>query len=451
MTITNALLNLMRDGSDCPPFRDWGAPWDVAAEPRGPERISTRNSTRKPLKDAPRPISSDFDIRLPPFSASGPSSSQREPTPASTPSNPNRKLRKRLGLPITITHQHQSVTVMACPDTGSDESIVPLDLANRLGLQIDRDLLDDGERAFALANGKVVKSLGVASILCSFGASDGVNKSDPAAAAAAATNLSLMVHVFESLAVPAILGAAFLEKTETFTKHRDRLVEELVPAFQSLRVCSVGKPKRGLVCRLDTFVGCANADTGSDLDLVSPAFVHQRGFRVRQEGRELLQFADGSTGLTSGSIGVHFAIGNLHGERGFVPRGNTLDLNFFILDNLTSDILVGQNTLEELNAIGKNGDLFIDSLPQPGLSDCNIIRHIGTVERAVRAALKGLSNSTFGSKDSQNSPGTSSILLWQRHWYLHFANVASRSPQSQNTHAPRITSPRCSLRTHASK
>jgi hypothetical protein len=323
---------------------------------------------------------------------------------------------------------------MACPDTGSDESIVPLDLATRLGLQIDRDLLDDGDRAFALANGKVVKSLGVAPILCSFGASNAVNKSDPvaAAAAAAATSLSLMVHVFESLAVPAILGAAFLEKTETFTKHRDRLVEELVPAFQSLRVCSVGKPKRGLVCCMDTFVGCANADTGSDLDLVSPAFVRQRGFRVRQEARELLQFADGSTGLTSGSIDVHFAIGNLHGERGFIPRGNTLDLNFFILDNLTSDVLIGQDTLEELNAIGKNGDLFIDSLPQPGLSDCNIIRHIGRVESAVKAALKGFSKRIFANReDGQNSPGTSSNWLWQRHLDLHFTLTLLLHPLSR--------------------
>ncbi len=103
---------------------------------------------------------------------------------------------------------------------------------------------------------------------------------------------------------------------------------------------------------------------------------------------QVLQFVDGGEGLTSGSIDVRFVLGNLHCERGFVPRGSTLNLEFFILDNLTSDILVGQDTLEDLNAISQHGDLFIDSLPQPGLSDCNIIRHIGTLERTAKSALK---------------------------------------------------------------
>jgi len=294
--------------------------------------------------------------------------------------------------------------VMACPDTGSHENIVPLALATRLGLHIDRDLLDDGDRAFALANGKVVQSLGIASLRCAFGAPGVVNS-------ASAETAELVAHVFESLAVPAIIGAAFLEETETFTKHRNRLVEELMPAMQSLRVSAVGKPRKGLICRLDTFVGCANADTGSDLDLVSPEFVQQRGLRVK-EGVEILQFADGSWGSTSGSIDVNFAIGNLNMERGFVTRGRALDVEFFILGNLTSDILVGQDTLEELNVLGQNADLFIDSLPQPGLSDCNIIRHIGTVERTARSALKALYG-IFTGRNRQDSPPSSrtSILL----------------------------------------
>ncbi|KAK3297132.1 uncharacterized protein B0H64DRAFT_391423 [Chaetomium fimeti] len=287
-----------------------------------------------------------------------------------------RKEKKRFALPIIIDGETESVAVMACPDTGSFESIIPLELAKQLGLQVS-----PVEESFALANGKVVKSLGIATVRCSFG-TPGVVKAE------ASKRLKFTVHVFETLAVPAIIGSSFLDETETFTKHRDRLVEQRVTALQSLRVCSIGKPRKGLVCRLDSFVGCANADTGSDLDLVSPKFVHQRGLKIRDDIYMILEFADGSTGRTRGSIDVRFAIGNVDNERGFVPRGSELDLEFFILDDLTSDILVGQDTLEEMHVISENGDLVIDSVPQPGLSDCNIIRHIGSVERTAISALR---------------------------------------------------------------
>ncbi|KAK0657803.1 hypothetical protein B0T16DRAFT_402570 [Cercophora newfieldiana] len=330
-----------------------------------------------------------------PYSSSDPNDKAKitAPPPAAARARTRPKERKRWGLPIIIDGQGGSITVTASPDTGSDESIIPFELASRLGLEVK--VVDEKEMFFALANGKVVKSLGVADIRCSFGAQS------PAASGPPET-MEFMVHVFESLAVPAILGAAFLEETETFTKHRDRLVEELVPSMQSLRVCSVGKPKRGLVCRLDTFIGCATADTGSDMDLVSPQFVQQRGLKVRDGDIELLEFADGSTGETRGSIDISFAIGNVHDVHGFVPRGNVLDLEFFVLDNLTSDILVGRDTLEELKVPSENGDLIIDSMPPPGLSDCNIIRHIGTVESTVKSALKRI-KSVFTWPDSPRS------------------------------------------------
>ena len=321
-------------------------------------------------------------------------------TPVSIRKTPRRKERKRFALPIIIDGETESVTIMACPDTGSAESIISLELAKQLGLQVSAV-----DESFSLANGKVVKSLGVATVRYSFGAPGVVKTGGPE------ESLEFTVHVFETLAVPAIIGSSFLDETETFTKHRDRLVEESVTALQSLRVCSVGKPRKGLVCRLDSFVGCANADTGSDLDLVSPKFVHQRGLKIRDDVEMILEFADGSTGWTRGSIDVHFAIGNVDNERGFVPRGNALDLEFFILDDLTSDILVGQDTLVEMNVISENGDLVINSVPQPGLSDCNIIRHIGSVERAARSALKTAKEMIFNRKDKNSRMFESPSLL----------------------------------------
>ena len=52
---------------------------------------------------------------------------------------------------MIIKGQDESVTVVACPDTGSNERIAPIELANRLGLQINSDLIEEGDRAFALA------------------------------------------------------------------------------------------------------------------------------------------------------------------------------------------------------------------------------------------------------------------------------------------------------------
>ncbi|KAK4096456.1 hypothetical protein N658DRAFT_527725, partial [Parathielavia hyrcaniae] len=187
-----------------------------------------------------------------------------------------RTKRKRWWLPLSIDGQTSPATVMACPDTGSDETIIRFDLAKRLGLEIW--VLDEKDQTFALA------------------------KRESVANSAFPERWEFTVHVFESMVVPAILGAAFLEDTETLTTYRDRLVGETVPSTQLLRVSSVGRPKKGLVCRLDTFVGCVIVDTGSDLDLVSPEFVNQRGLTIREDNVEMLEFADGSRGETCGSV-----------------------------------------------------------------------------------------------------------------------------------------------------
>jgi hypothetical protein len=57
--------------------------------------------------------------------------------------------------------------------------------------------------------------------------------------------------VFQKLAVLIIMGMEFLEKTETLSKHRDCLVEEIVPILQDFRVQAVGQPKKKKAC----FVG----------------------------------------------------------------------------------------------------------------------------------------------------------------------------------------------------
>ena len=238
------------------------------------------------------------------------------------------RMRTRLVLPIIVSSDKEAVEVTTCPDSGSEENIISLEFVDRLGLKLQ----ESGHEStrFSIANGKIVESIGQVSAQCSFVASI---ISDSSA-------LDCIFHVFHSLAVPVIMGMNFLEQTETLNKHKDRLVEELVPAMQSLRVTSIGKPRRNIICRLGTYVGCAVADTGSDLDLVSPEFARSRAFNI-QPACEELQFADCSFGYTSGIIRTSFSIGNLGDGTGFLPRGNVVSLEFFVLDSLNADILVG--------------------------------------------------------------------------------------------------------------
>lgn len=314
-------------------------------------------------------------------------------TPQAPESPQPRRRRKHFALPLFVIHPSGAVTdVMACPDSGSDENIISLELATSLGLKMEQTS-SDVPRQFTVANGKIVTAVGQVTTSCSFAAG----------APSEMTNFECSFHVFSTLAVPMIMGVDFLLQTETLSKHRDRLVEQVVPAMQSLRVNSVGRPKRSLICRLDTYVGCATVDTGSDLDLVSPAFAKARAYKI-EPAYEQLEFADCSVGYTSGVIRTSLVVGNVN-DLGFHPRGEPIDLELFVLDNLNADILVGQDTVDTLDVFNLHSESLIPSMPRLGESDLNIIRHIGRLEKSVanlwnkvKRNLGGNSSGSLGSE-----------------------------------------------------
>lgn len=310
------------------------------------------------------------------------------------PKNPRpRRRRKRFALPLLVAHPSGAVTeVMACPDSGSDENIISLELVTSLGLKTEQNSSDE-PRQFAVANGKIVTAVGQVSTSCRFAAG----------APSDITDLECIFHVFSTLAVPLIMGVDFLQQTETLSKHRDRLVEQVVPAMQSLRVNSVGRPKRSLVCRLDTYVGCATVDTGSDLDLVSLAFAKARAYKI-ERGYEQIEFADRSVGFTSGVIKTSLAVGNVN-DLGFHPRGEPIELELHVLEDLNADILVGQDTVDVLDVFNLHSESLIPSMSRLGESDINIIRHIGSLEKGVINLWDKVKRNLGG-----NSSGTSSNL-----------------------------------------
>lgn len=291
-----------------------------------------------------------------------------------------RRARKRLTLPLIVFTATQEQSIVACPDSGSDDNIMSREIAEKLNLPIE-EVQDSSPSTFVLANGRVVSAVGEVRLKCAF------KQGSPA------TDLiECVFYVFQALAVPMIMGIQFLHSTETLTKHRDRLVEELVPSMQALRVCSVGRPKRNVVCRVGNYVGCATADTGSELDLVSPGFAASRAFDVEDLCVEL-EFADGSTGYTMGMIKTAFSIGRVRDVEGFLPKSKEMSLELFILDNLNADVLVGTDTIQDLQAFSSLEECFIPAIPRLGQSDLNIIRYVGAMERGIAKAWEFVKDS----------------------------------------------------------
>ncbi|KAK4161518.1 hypothetical protein QBC43DRAFT_323465 [Cladorrhinum sp. PSN259] len=294
-----------------------------------------------------------------------------------TPSPPKRTIRipRRKVLPMLLGNHKSPVNVIACPDTGSEHNIISAEAAKLLGCRIEPPT--DSDDKFCVANGQEVGAVGRVVTDWSFAA--GAGWDGPA--------LECVFHVFSTLAVPVIMGLHFLELTETYTKHKNRLIDEPFPAAPAIRVNSVGRPKRDLVCRLDGYVGLANVDTGSDLDFVSDKYARARGFSIEEAYHEVM-FADGSTGVTCGVFRVSFAVGQVPDEASpFVARSEPIEIEFFILENLSSDILIGQTTIEELDVFNAHPDSFIASSPRLGESDVNIIRYIGKAEKLMTGML----------------------------------------------------------------
>lgn len=280
-------------------------------------------------------------------------------------------------LPIVIQGHSGPSKILAFPDTGCDHNIISLEVMKQLGLDMEPVDHDSAPR-FSVANGKIVEAIGQLTIKFGF-----------AGVLSAEESSFGLFFVFNQLAVPTIIGRPLLEQTQTFTKHRHRLIEEIVPSLQCLSLTSLAQPRRDLCCRLNGHISYATADTGSDLDLVSPEFAEARGFTI-DPAFEKVQFADGSYGVTCGVIpSSNFAVGSQDEASGlFVPKGESIQRDFHVLESLTSEILVGLDTLEKLRVYDTYQDSLVHRMSVLSFSDANVVRYIGSLEYLTREALK---------------------------------------------------------------
>lgn len=266
--------------------------------------------------------------------------------------------RTRMDLPLII----RDSTIISRPDSGSEENIMMLDLAQSLNLQLDST--PEYQREFRMANGKYVKALGRTTANCCFA-------KDPM------VELRCWFYVFQQLISPLIMGMAFLEETQTLERYRHRLEIRMIPRALPLQLCSLDYPRRRLYCLADSQPKLANADTGSELDLMSLEYVQKRGFTVQQVDTtdSTVQFADRSLAQLAGRVQVNISIGH---------EGSTWYSRVFnVLEGLTCDVLFGEDFLDATAAFQSYSQAFELDTDDDGFCEVNAIVWFNVLESSL--------------------------------------------------------------------
>ena len=244
------------------------------------------------------------------------------------------KPRKKVQLPIDILGS----TYATCPDSGSQENIMAKAISDQLDLLIDDAA--EHQKEFRMANGKVVKALGRTSVDCAF-----TKEPD--------SQHQCSFYVFKALIAPIIMGMAFLDATETLTKYKHRLQSSMVPRTGPLQLYGIDNPVQRIQCLADLRKVLANADTGSEIDLISLAYARRRGYYLEAVdfGDNRVQLADGSVAFLVGKVNISIIFGDVDSEfYGWGVLHTEIQRTFYVLEGLTSDMVLGEEFLDETNA-----------------------------------------------------------------------------------------------------
>jgi hypothetical protein len=247
-----------------------------------------------------------------------------------------------------------------------------------------------------MGNGTSTNSLGVVALTCAFAKGDPYTTLQP-------------FNVIENLPVPVIMGKEFLNISKTLSLYQDRLEAVWTTAKKAFQVMHLDQPRQLLRCYVDGNLVYANADTGSEVDLMSPSYPRKNTLKIEplEEGEEWVQFADGSTAKLLGKTRVDFDI--YHGRYGSPTGYKGHSRTFYILDGLRTDFLLGEDVLYDMNIFSDHEDSFINSQHDDGLpTEMNLITWFDKRARQMSNALAALSSAS--SKQSK--------LLLQRNYSL---------------------------------
>ena len=257
-------------------------------------------------------------------------------------------------LPVII---NKSI-ISARHDSGAEGNFMTLEMATNLNLSVHQKEQDCEQ--FTLGDGRVIGSVGRVKTTLAF-AKEPTN------------HIKCCFHILNTLSTPLILGAPFLEETKTLSLYQSRLRESqrkvhTLPVVNSIG--SIKQSKRLLMCHIDDKQSFAHADSGSDLDLVSLSFVKARNYKI-WTGIRQIQLADRSIAQTMGKVLVTLRLAD-----------NRQFLKFFdILPGLTSDVLLGQDTLEDIEAFTSLKDSFVEVPVGTSQAELNIIFDLGPIAK----------------------------------------------------------------------
>lgn len=272
---------------------------------------------------------------------------------------------RRVDLPMII----QGSTVIARPDSGSEENIIAADVLSTFDLKMDT--APEHRKEFRVANGKSVWALGRIMLKCSF-ANDRT------------LDFHCTFYVFKTLTSALIMGMAFLDETQTLTKYQYRLQPRTIRSFKPVQLSSLNNPRKRLYCLVNSQPRFANADTGSEIDLMSLEYVLKRDFPMTTVGLQssTVQLADGSTSELVGKVSVLIILGT--------PEGPRLVTSFYVLEGLTCDILLGEDFLDKTAAFETYGDAFSIIKCDDGTAEVNGIVWFSKVESRLSRTMDAL-------------------------------------------------------------
>lgn len=252
------------------------------------------------------------------------------------------KKRSKYYIPGFLDGRH----IRANPDSGSSHDAVSESYVAEKNISID---VSDAE-PIRLPAGQQAISLGTVTLPFRFEQE--------------AEEFPRVFQVIKGLSQDCILGPGFLKMTQTLTDKTNylRRIHRAVDGIASKvsRCYLAGSFQERLQGVLDGYLVDALPDTGSDLNIISRQMAEQLGMEVwAGDGHtKLLEFANGFVVRTLGTV---------YDAEWCFGWGETAELitcEFQLLDDISGDIILGNDFLFDNNAFQLYGDCFYDIPPR---------------------------------------------------------------------------------------
>lgn len=223
--------------------------------------------------------------------------------------------------------------VSALPDTGAGRNMMSERFARSQKIQVRRG--PESRSTYKLANGRSVRSRGIAVVRWKFGEKE-------------VEEYKLEFHILPDCVYDVIIGQEFLEASDTLSANRHRLqLQESTPRdVRYVNLC--GSPCQTLLGFIDGEPIGALPDTGSEVNIMSELYAERRGYKINKIESDMdeLQFADGSSQRTIGKIDARWAFND--------DPGGSVTITFEILSQCPYEVIIGQNILYDHDVYNKH-------------------------------------------------------------------------------------------------